>query len=39
LGLIEAFYFALPFVIIGIMADILSTLIVLGIMEFSDEEE
>lgn len=39
LGLIEAFYFALPFVIIGIMADIMSTLIALGIMEFSDEEE
>jgi hypothetical protein len=26
-------------VIIGIMADIMSTLIALGIMEFSDEEE
>ena len=39
LGLIEAFYFALPFVIIGIMTDIMSTLIALGIMEFSDEEE
>lgn len=39
LGLTEAFYFALPFVIIGVMTDIMSTLIALGIMEFSDDEE
>ena len=39
LGLTEAFYFSLPFIIIGIMSDIMSTLIALGIMEFSDEED